>query len=199
MSRVVGFPNRDVWIPGLDQLGESGEIILDVAGQSLDYFPLGAGTRGTPYERRVLTTGQIVPLVPEQDGQLTVSMIEMALGRAGEQRFQFDKGTLGAYGQRFVRYQVQLARTSPTVTGGISPRMQDADDLEDYARTLWMDSYVVWSALLAMSLGGITDATTGKQLSPAPIVQDNILVGPIQFDPPTGGLATAKIEVSVQM
>lgn len=199
MSRVVGFPNRDLWIPDLDRLGDAGGIIRDIAGQALDFFPLGAGTRGTPYERRVLTTGQIVPLVPEQDGQLTVSLLEMFLGRAGEQRFQQDKGTLGAYAQRNVRFQVQLARTSPTVTGGISPRMQDADDLEDYARTLWMDSYIVWSALLAMSLGGVTDATTGKQLSPAPITQDNILVGPIQFDPPTGGLATAKIEVQVQM
>jgi len=197
--RIVGFPLQATWIPDLDRLGDAGEILLDVAGQALDFFPLGAGTRGTPYERRVLTTGQIVPLVPEQDGQLSVSLMEVFLGRAGEQRFQQDKGTLGAYAQRNVRFQAQLARTSPTITGGISPRMQEPDDLEDYARTLWMDSYVVWSALLAMSLGGITDATTGEQLSPAPISQDNILVGPITFDPPAGGLAVAKIEVSVQM
>ena len=196
---VVGFPLAATWIDDLDRLSDAGQILLDIAGQALDYFPHGAGTRGTPYERRVLTTGQIVPLVPEQDGQLTVSLMEMALGRAGEQRFQYAKGTLGAYAQKFVRFQVQLARTSPTVTGGISPRMQEPDDLEDHAKTLWTDSYIVWSALLAMSLGGITDATTGEQLSPAPITQDNVLIGPITFDPPAGGLAVGKIEVSVQM
>ena len=195
---IVGFP-PEPWIPDSTQLADSGQIILDVCGQSLDHFPLGAGTRGTPYVRRVLTTGQIVPLVPAQDGQLVVSLFEMAIGRAGEQRFQFFKGDLGTYAQRFVRYQVQLARTSPTVTGGIAPRMQTTNDLADYATTLWTDAYIVWSALLAMCLGGIRDATTGAQLSPAPITQDNVLIGPLGFDPPQGGLAVAKIEVQVQL
>jgi hypothetical protein len=195
----VGFPLQSSWIPDLAQLGDSGQVILDVAGQSLDYFPYEGGTRGTPYARRVLTTGQNVPMVPEQDGQLVVSLFEMALGRAGEQRFQFFKGTMGAYAQKFVRYQVQLARTSPVITGGIAPRMPRADVLEDYARELWTDAYIVWSALLAMCLGGIVNAQTGEQLSPAPITQDNVLVGPVALDPPQGGLAVARIEVVVQM
>lgn len=204
---VVEFPyTADTWIPNLEQLGDGGQIILDVAGQALDHFPAGADsgttpgtTRGTPYQRRLLTTGQIVPMIPNQDGQLTVSLFEVFIGRAGEQRFQFYKGSLGTMDQRVARYLVQLTRKSPTVQGGIAPRMAATDDLVDYARTLWVDGYVVWSALLAMCLGGVKNSVTGAVLSPGPLVQDNVLIGPMTLDPPAGGLATAKIEVIVQM
>ena len=193
----VQFPVHP-WIPDPMQLYDSGNILLAIAGQSLDSIPFESQSRGTPYVRRVLTTGKIVPLVPEMDGQLIVSLYEMAIGRAGEQRFQFFKGTLGAMDQRFMSYQVQLARTSPTITGGIAPRMQPAADLEDHAATLWTDAYIVWSAMLAMCLGGIKNAATGQQLSPAPITQDNILIGPLTLDPPEGGLAVARMEVLIQ-
>jgi hypothetical protein len=122
----------------------------------------------------------------------------IAIGRAGEERFQFDKGDLGTYAQRFTRYQVQLARTSPTISGGIAPRMQGAQDLADHAVDLWTDAYIVWSALLALSLGGVKDQT-GAPVHAGPLAQDNVLVGPMVFDPPEGGLATAKCEVQIQL
>ena len=193
------FPVQATWIPDTAQIATSGQVLLGVAGQALDSFPVAAETRGTPYQRRVLTTGNIVPLVPEQDGQLVVSAVKLAIGRAGEERFQFDKGDLGTYAQRFSTYQVQLARTSPLPTGGIAPRMQRADDLADHAVDLWTDAYVVWSALLALSLGGVKDGTTGNQVTPAPLTQDNVLIGPMTFDPPEGGLAVAKCEVQIQL
>src|ERR1700675_1043149 len=122
----------------------------------------------------------------------------MAFGRAGEQRFQFFKGTMGAYSQRYMTYQVQLVRGSPTVKGGIAPRVQEADDLSDSATILWTDAYIVWSALMATALGGVKDLDTGKQLSPAPITQDNLLIGPVSLEEPRGGLAAAKMLVIVQ-
>jgi hypothetical protein len=194
----IGFPAHP-WIPNREQLEYSGNVILSVAGAVLDQTPYDGESRGTVYSRRVLTTGQNVVFVPEQDGQMVVSLFQIALGRAGEQRFQFEKGTLGAYDQRYVRYQISLARSSPTVQGGISPRMQSSDALADAAALLWDDAYLVWSAMLAMSLGGVRNAQTGEQLSPAPITQDNLLPGPVAFDPPQGGLAVAKINLDIQM
>ena len=76
--------------------------------------------------------------------------------------------------------------------------MQRAESLADHASTLWTDAWVVWSALLAMSLGGLTDNATGAQVTPAPISQDNVLIGPVQFQPPDGGLAIAAIECQIQ-
>jgi hypothetical protein len=197
----LAFPVQATWIPNLDQVRTTGETILQVSGQALDQFQGDNGdpTRGTPYTRRVLTTGQIVPLVPELDGQLCVSVFEMFFGRAGEQQFQFFKGTLGTLSQKVVRYQVTLARTSPLPKAGIAPRLQRASELEDRAGTLWTDAWVVWSALLAMVLGGVTNAETGAQVSAAPITQDNILIGAVAFEEPNGGLARVTIEVQVQM
>ena len=197
----IGFPVATTWIPNPEQLVTSGEILLAVAGAVLDQTPDTATglSRGEPYGRRVLTTGNIVPTVPEQDGQLIVSLLNLAIGRAGEERFQFFKGDLGTYAQRFSRYQVQLVRTSPVITGGIAPRMQRASDLADHAADLWTDANLAWSALLALSLGGVTDASTGQAISPAPIQQDNVLIGPMTFDPPEGGLAVAKCEVQIQL
>ncbi len=139
----ISFPWPTQWIPDIHQVKTTGNILLAVAGAVLDQTEDGPDAdRGQVYQRRVLTTGQNTPLVPETDGQLAVSVFEMALGRAGEQRFQFFKGTMGTYAQKYVRYQVQLARTAATVTGGISPRMQDPEALLDRADELWTDTWL---------------------------------------------------------
>jgi hypothetical protein len=196
----ISFPFPGQWIPDPHQVKTTGNILLAVAGAVLDQTSDGPDAdRGQVYQRRILSTGQNIPLVPEQDGQLGVSVFEMALGRAGEQRFQFFKGTLGTYAQKFVRYQVQLARLSPPITGGIAPRMQSPDDLEDFADELWTDTWLVWSALMALALGGVKIGNTGDQLSAAPLSQDNLLIGAAAFAEPAGGLAVSKIEVQVQM
>lgn len=198
----VGFPqSASDWIPNLEQVRTSANIILQVAGQALDYFPVAGGQnkRGEVYKRRVLSTGRVVPIVPNQDGQLSVSVFNFYIGRAGEQRFQFFKGDLGSYSQRVMVFLVRLARLSPTITGGIAPKIQKESALDEQSNELWVDAYIVWSALLAMALGGVTNAQTGKQLSPAPITQDNLLIGPCAFPEPNGGVASAEIEIAVQL
>lgn len=193
------FP-PDPWIPNEYQVEESGIVLLAVAGQSLDHFPINdsENTRGDIYERRVLTTGTEVPMLPDLPAQLAVSCLGLYPGRAGEQRFQFFKGTMGFPTEQYARFSVQLARKAATPTGGIAPKMASPEAMIGRAGALWTDTVIVRSALIALVLGGIKNAATGAQVSAAPITQDNILIGPVEFQNPRGSLAIASIEVQIQ-
>jgi hypothetical protein len=126
------------------------------------------------------------------EAQLVVCIGNVFAGRAGEQQFQYAKGTLGKLAARTAQYFVEVVRPWATIEGGLAPSLQSTDALAETAALLWEDSYVVWSTLMATAMGGVTP-------SPAPIPQDNLMIGPAVPRGPAGGLAGYQIEVQIQM
>lgn len=192
---TVTMPQGE-WIPNPDQLTATGAGILAVAGDALDAYGLGER-----FGRRLVSHGETIPWKITLDAgtpapaQLLVGLPKVALGRVAEEMFQFQKGDIGSHDFLFATYTVEIVDTWPMVTStGLGTAAQQ-DDEAIFASTalLWREAWVVFSALRALSLGGVT---TNPPI--LPIVQDNIKVGPLAPKGPSGGNAGWGCEVSVQ-
>ena len=186
---TVTFPIPG-WLPNPDQLQDSGATLLGVVADSLDQ--LGSPNRN--FQRRLFTHGETALWIPDAD-QIVVSLAKVYLGRAGEEQYQFDKGVLGKYGFVTLAFDVAVVHGGwPTVEGGIGPRLPEQNALMSATSSLWHDGWVAFSALRALALGGIT--TTPPV---CPIVQDNVMVGPMSAKGPSGKNAGLELQVLLQV
>ena len=185
---AVALPPGD-WIPNVDQLTDSAAGLLALVGTALDSYGIGG-----QFERRVWSHGDLIPLqLPETPiGQLLVSFGALELGNAGEKMFRFQKGDIGAHAHAVGEFKVQLWIPWPTPSGGLNAYLADDEDLMSSAADLNQAAWVAFFVLRALSLDGarVTPPVT-------PIVQDQIIVGPMQPVGPVGGMAGMSIEVQL--
>ncbi len=188
LEGTVTYPGYD-WIPNPDQITDSAAAMLEVVGGALDGYGVG-----TDFARRIFTHGDApLHLSETKKSQLIVSLKNLELGRAGQKQFAFDNGALGAYGFILAEFAMQLWVPWPTPKGGLSAQQAADDALMAASATLDKATFIAFSALRALSQGGIT---TDPPV--CPIVQDNMLVGPAQPIGPDGSFAGYEITVQLQ-
>jgi hypothetical protein len=177
---TVSFPPAPQWIPNQQLLSLMGEGLLAIAGQSLDYFQ-----RGDEYARRQVVHSEAAPWWIGGGKQLIVAMPTLLPGRAGQQQFQDVSGEFGKVALRVTTFVVDVVHPWPTIRGGETGKYADPDEVIAARHGLWRDHFIVRSALLAYSLGGVT-------LDP-PIQSPGYgraLVGESRSKGPAGGLAS---------
>jgi hypothetical protein len=188
---AVSFPFGE-WIPNPLQVADTGAALVTVVGQALDQQGLGE-----EFARRVFTHGDTPPVQLNESktrrSQLIVVCKGIELGKAGMKQYAYEDGALGKYALVVVEYAVELWVAWPTPAGGISARLAEDASLMAAAFDLAQIALVAFSALRALSLGGV------QTIPPVlPIVQDHMLVGPAQPLGPNGGLAGWGIKVEAQ-
>lgn len=185
---TVAFPPGP-WIPNADQISDSAACLLAVVGEALDNFGVGQD-----FTRRVFTHGTAPLQLPDaKKSQLIVSLKNLELGRAGAKQFQTDEGMLGKYAFIVAEFAVELWVPWPTLQGGITAKQAADEDLMEASFNLNRVLFVVFSALRALSLGGVK---TNPPL--CPIVQDHVIVGPGTPVGPDGSFAGWAINIQVQ-
>jgi hypothetical protein len=180
---------RGKWIPEIEQLTNSAAGLLAVVGEALDNYDIGA-----PFTRRIYTHGDVVPVQINEDpqSQLIVTWTDLELGNAGAKQFQFQMGDIGTAVHNVGAFKVQLWIPWPTPSGGFAPSL--ADDLELMEATAMLNRcmWVAFSALRALSLGGV------KIYPPVtPLQIDGIIVGPATPLGPEGTMAGVEMAVQV--
>lgn len=178
------------WIPNVDQITDSSAGILAVVEAALNQFGLLED-----FDRILFTHGELLP-IPRQENpsnQLIVAFTGLELGNAGQKQFQFEMGAIGQYAHMVGAFTVQLWMPWPMPSGGIAPALATRKDCMRVTAELNKRAWVTFSALRALSLAGIT---TDPPVTP--IVQDNIIVGPMKPLGPLGGMAGWDIDVQLQ-
>ena len=184
----ISFPADEQWIPVPLYLSNMADGLLAIAGGALDHF-----NRGTPYERRVVVNSDAAPWLPNLPGQILVAMPSVFPGRAGQQQFQDPSGAYGKVAQRVAGFVIDVVNNWPIIKGGVRGTVPSPDDLTAARQSLWQDGFIVWSALQAYTLGGVT-------LSP-PIqvpVQDHALLTEMRPKGPSGGNAALSFGIELQ-
>lgn len=194
------YPNVATWMPdGEEQFTLIAEGLLQVALHTLGLFPTGAPagqpqTRAERFKRVMVTHGQKPPINSDKMRELVVAAQYVFIGRAGEENYQYLKGSVGIAGFVTARYVIQLAEPWVMPTGGYAPAPARSDRIAQAADELYTDAYIVWSSMVALMLGGIsprpwpTKSERGEQ----------IMVGPLTAVDPAGNMAGWSIEVQVQ-
>jgi len=195
------------WIP---QNGVRPAIIADgllsVAYNSLSQFlvdptaqqgdPDYLEVRSAPYNRHYIAHGQTPVFQPNWQGkQMMLSLQRIYIGRAGKQQFQFKEGNSGSYAATVGQYILELGAPWPTQSGGLTPQAVRSDQMQEAAADLMTDAHIVWSALLALSLGGVTPYPWPENAPRA----DEIIVGPMEAYDPRGGVAGWHCQIDVAL
>lgn len=184
---TLTFPSPP-WPQNPERVLHAAQTILDAAVGALQLSNI------TDYGRQVITHGITVPIAPEADAQLIVSCAGIFLGKPGEQQYQGFAGAIGKFGFFYARYLVTVARKFVTVTGGLAPTLPSPKAQSLVNDPLWRDAWIVWSAMIALSLGGITPGP-----SPNPVSTDQMMVGPMVAADPKGNQALWQTTVEVQL
>lgn len=186
---VVTLPQFN-WIPNIDQITDSAAGLLAVIDAALNEYGLAQD-----FERKLFTHGDLIPVPRTEDptSQLIVAFTGLELGNAGQKQFQFAQGAIGMYAHMVGAFTIEMWVPWPLPTGGIAPMLAQAGELMAATITLNQTGWITFSALRALSLAGIT---TDPPVTP--IVQDNIIVGPLTPVGPLGGMAGWKLEVQLQ-
>ena len=184
----VTFP-VEPWIPDQLVLSEVGNTILLVCDAALTRY--GYNTR---YDRQFLGHGNEVVIEPSKANQLTVVLTELYLGVAGQKQFKPWDGAQGKYAFQTADYEIQIMNPWPKRQGTQAIK---TSDIAARLPELWRDSYVVWSAMVALALGGvIPPAGALRQIQSK---RNGIMVGPMSPKGAAGGEAGFAITVSVQL
>lgn len=185
---TVKFPPGR-WIPNDDQITETAAGLLAVVGQALDGYGLGQ-----EFERRIFTHGTPeVHLSEVKQAQIMLYLKQLELGKAGQKQFSYDDGELGKYALIVAEFDLQLWTPWATPQGGLSARQASDEAVMERSYTLNKVLLVAFSALRALSLGGV------KTNPPvAPIVQDHMIVGPAEPLGPDGAFAGWSITIQVE-
>lgn len=184
---TLTFP-QGPWPPNPQRLTTTAQTLLAAASGAL------AQNQITDYDRQVITHGIRPVIAPQEAAQLIVNCEGIFLGKAGAQQYQFQEGAFGKYAFYFARFGVTVARKGVTITGGLAPTLPTPAAQGDAAAPLWRDAWIVWSAMLALSLGGITPPA-GPLVPPA----DSVMVGPMVASDSQGVQSWWQITVEVQM
>lgn len=185
----IDFPNRDQWIPNLDQLNAVGEGLRDIAVGAL-----GVYDRAARYDRVYVGHGTEAPVVRSVAKQLTVVCTKLYLGRAGEEQFQFTKGSTGKLAFQTAQFMVELSAPWPTNQGGQRSTAIATPAIDEHRQELWRDGLVVFAAMVTLAAGGIE--------APWPHTSnrgEEIAVGPLTAKDPSGTQASWVIQVQVQV
>lgn len=180
------------WLPDTGQLNAVGEAVLAVSAGALEQHSTRAAP-GAPllpfslYERVFVGHGQEAPVEPSVRRQLTVVCTEVLAGRAGEQQYQFVKGSSGKLAFQTAVFSVEVSIPYPKQQGRAIP----TDAITETRTAIWHDGLVVLAALRALCLGGVSH--------PAIPRCDDVAIGSLQARSPTGGEASWTIDVLVQL
>lgn len=186
------FPAQDGWIPNRQQIFVTKAAVMEIVGGALDAFG-----RSEAYGRRVIThgdTGQVLPSV----GNIIVTNLGVFPGRAGAQLFQFEMEGAGGFGklaQRFGRFRILMATPWKSVeASGYGGGLVEVDELASQTLDVDTDGWIVYSALLASSLGGVVVDPPLSRVS-----QDNKLFAQMLPYGPEGQMAGWEIIFEVQL
>lgn len=185
------FPNQDTWIPNRKQLFTSKAAVMEVVGGALDAFG-----RSEAYTRRVLTHGDLGQVLSGV-GNIIITCTGVFPGRAGAQLFQFANEGAGGFGklpQRFARYRILMATPWKSLEAGIAPELPDPELTAEDTAVLDEDGWIVYSSLLAVSLGGVA-----ANPPVSPVSQDNKLFAQMVPYGPQGQMAGWEITFEVQL
>lgn len=165
--------------------------ILEVAGGVLDHYG-----EGQDYEIRKVYHGASPAPVAKDYPQLSVALSSLNVGNAGQEQFGWAAGDLGKFGQRVLSYQVEVVNVWPVIDGGITAELAQAQEAMSAADKLYTHGFLIYNALLSLSLGGPGSVKTDMPISL--IDQDQMLVGKAVPMEPKGGMAGWLIPFFVQ-
>lgn len=184
---TFAFPyTPDVWPPDPDALDTLGTNLLDLATQALDRMGRYTPANGAQYERVFVGHGLEIPIEPTATKQLTVLCSRVFLGRGGEERYQFPMGNLGAVSFHTAQFQLEVSWPWPMRDGRTPAPLESINEARE---GLWTDALIVWDALNALMLGGVT---------PALVPEGQMHVGPLTPKPTRGRQGTWRVQVQLQ-
>lgn len=162
------------------RLSEIGTGLLDILISALGQFPdPGFGpdgaTRADGYTRLYVAQGQQVPIQRDREKQMTVSLVSVFKGLAGEQLYQYPKGALGREAYNVARFEITMARPWVTPRGSLNPTVPNTAQLDAVRDDLWQDAWIVWNCLTSVVGGQFdrpwsTDAPRGAQMQVGPMI-----------------------------
>ncbi len=181
-----------------DQFNTTAEVIMATAVAAFQQF----GAADPQLGERIVYTRQLIghtkpPILPAGDDgagyQIVLGIDDVELGEAGAVQFRFPQGSPGKFGYEFVVYSLSISHPWP-MSAGTERLGTDQDIVDKWRRPLWWNGRLMWMAMKALALGGISPPA-----GPLPVPSDQLHVGPLTPVGPRGGCAGWDIQIAVQL
>jgi len=200
MSVVTLTPYGPSWLQQADpdQFNLTAEAIMNTAVAAFQAYGASDPETGERivYARQIIGHGK-VPIVPATDNgagyQIVLGLDDVQLGEAGAVQFRFPQGSPGKFGYEFVTYTLEIAHPWP-MAAGVERLLTDPDNIDKWRRPLWYNGRLMWMALKALALGGVSPAA-----APLPVSSDQLHIGPLSPVGPRGGTAGWSLQIAVQL